>query len=69
MVSGGDDPPQDLRLTGCSLDADAVSRGRLFELRPEGASTQMLWVGLVGSAEPHLVFACYLRALTAAGRR
>ena len=67
-VSGGDDPPQDLRLTGCALTVEAVSRGRLFELRPDGASTQMLWVGLVGSAEPHLVFAWYPRGRPARAR-
>ncbi|MDP2274081.1 MAG: hypothetical protein Q8N23_36005 [Archangium sp.] len=67
-VRGGDDPPQDLRLSGCSLDAEAVSRGRLFELRPEGATTQMLWVGLVGSAEPHLIFAWYPRGRPARAR-
>lgn len=67
-VRGGDDPPHDLRLTGCSLDATAVSRGRLFELRPDGAATQVLWVGLVGSAEPHLVFAWYPRGRPARAR-
>lgn len=67
-VRGGDDPPQDLRLTGCALNAETISRGRLFELTPEGAAPQALWVGLVGSAEPHLVFAWYPRGRPARAR-
>lgn len=58
-LRGGATPPQGLRLTGCSLNPEAVSRGRVFELAPEGRGPQVLWVGLVGAAEPHLVFAWF----------
>jgi hypothetical protein len=59
FVRGGEDPPQDLRLTGCSLSAEAVRGGKLFEITPEGRGPQVVWIGLVGNAEPHLVFAWF----------
>lgn len=68
LVRGGDDVPQDLRLKGCSLTTEAVRNGRLFELEPEGRGAQTIWVGLVGNAEPHLVFAWYPRGRPAKAR-
>ncbi len=60
-VRGGDDVPQDLRLKGCGLTTDAVRKGRLFEITPEDRGPQTIWVGLVGNAEPHLVFSWFPR--------
>lgn len=60
-VRGGQAPPQDLRLSVCSLTREAVQRGRVVEVALEGRGTQIVWAGLVGAAEPHLVFAWYPR--------
>jgi hypothetical protein len=60
-VRGGDAPPQDLRLSICSLTRETVQRGRVVEVPIEGRGTQIVWAGLVGAAEPHLVFAWYPR--------
>lgn len=60
-IQGGEAPPQDLRLSICSLTRDTVQRGRVVEVTPEGRGTQIVWAGFVGAAEPHLVFAWFPR--------
>lgn len=60
-IRGGAAPPQDLRLSVCSLTRETVQRGRVVEVTLEGRGTQLVWAGLVGAPEPHLVFAWYPR--------
>ncbi len=60
-IRGGMAAPQDLRLGVCSLTRETVQRGRVLDVVMKGRATHVVWAGLVGSAEPHLVFAWFPR--------
>jgi hypothetical protein len=55
-LEGGAAVPAGLQLTGCGLDARAISGGGIFKLTPKGQPPQIVWAGLVGD-DAHLVFA------------